>query len=142
MKTRIILALGALALSACKGASLGPKGWQPIPGASAAWTLGTGEAQQQYSLTRQPYSGMLHDLASSVTIDVLLRHSGARLHGSLPLAACPGAAGIATFSLRGGKLLQEGFAVHDGQATRAAYIRPEEAPSDPAVAGAMQNALC
>jgi hypothetical protein len=88
------------------------------------------------------FSGMLPDLASQVTIDALLRHRGARLRSSIPLNPCPGAAGLATFTLAGGRTLQEGFAVHDGRALRATYTRPSTAPADPAVAAAMQNLLC
>jgi hypothetical protein len=77
-----------------------------------------------------------------MTIDVLLKSRGARLRSSNPLAPCPGAAGLATFTLPGGRVLQEGFAVHDGQAVRAAYTRPASAPADPNVAAAMQSALC
>lgn len=81
-------------------------------------------------------------MASGVAIDALLRNPGARLRGSDPFPACPGAAGVATFSLRGGSTLKEGFAVHDGLAVRTLYTLPAGAAPDPNVIAAMQNVLC
>jgi hypothetical protein len=88
------------------------------------------------------FSGALPDLASQVAIDVVLQHRGAKLRSSNPLGPCPGAAGLATFTLPENETLQEGFAVHDGQARRATYVRPGGASADPAIATAMQNLLC
>ena len=73
---------------------------------------------------------------------MLLKSRGARLRSSNPLAPCPGAAGLATFSLAGERVLQVGFAVADGQAVRVTYVRPAGVPADPNVAAAMQSALC
>jgi hypothetical protein len=86
--------------------------------------------------------GTLPDLASAVAIDVLLHNHGAKLRSSEPLAPCPGAAGVATVRLSGGKTLQEGFAVHDAWAVRTVYTRPAAAQPDPSVEAAMQNVLC
>jgi hypothetical protein len=127
---------------ACSGASPGPKGWTAIPGSSDAWSYGRGAGRQEYSYSRERFPGMLQDLASAVAIDVLLRNPGAKLRGSNPFAPCPGAAGIAIFSLREGKTLQEGFAVRDGLAVRTVHTFPAGAQPDPNVAAAMQNLLC
>jgi hypothetical protein len=140
VNTRV--ALIALLLTACSGASLAPKGWTAIPGSSDAWSQGRGGARQEYSYTRKRFSGALQDLASSVTIDVLLHNHGAKLRSSEPFAPCPGAAGVATVSLPGGKTLREGFAVHDALAVRAVYALPADAQPDPKVQVAMQNVLC
>ncbi|HEY1882655.1 MAG TPA: hypothetical protein VGG51_06405 [Candidatus Cybelea sp.] len=140
MKTPIIVA--ALVLAACSSASPAPKGWTPVPGARNLWSTGSGAQRQEYAYSRQTFAGQLSDLSSRVTIDVLLKTRGARLRSSNPLAPCPGAAGLATFTLPGERVLQEGFAVHDGQAVRAAYTRPASVPADPNVAAAMQSALC
>ena len=113
-----------------------------MPGASAAWTSGSGADAQQYRYVRRQFGGTLQDLASSITIDVLLHHSGARLQGSVPFAPCPGTAGVATFTLPGGKTLDEGFAARDNQSVQTTYIRPSAATADPAVTAAMQNSLC
>jgi hypothetical protein len=136
------IALIAIVLTACSGASPAPKGWTPIPGSSQAWSLGDGAARQEYSYSRKSFRGSLQDLASAVTIDALLRNAGAKLRSSDPFAPCPGAAGIATFSLRGGSALKEGFAVHDALAVRSAYRLPGGVPDDPNVIAAMQNVLC
>lgn len=129
-----------MVLSACGsgGTATAPRGWQPVAGASAAWASGA----QKYSYARRPFSGTLQDLASAVTIDVLLHDRGARLKGSLPFAPCPGAAGVATFTLPGGEVLQEGFAASNGASIRTTYQRPAGVPADPNVTAAMQSALC
>jgi hypothetical protein len=113
-----------------------------VPGASGAWATGADATAQTYVYTEQSFGGALPDLASQVTINVLLRHHGAKLRGSVPFAACPAAAGVATFALPNRTLLQEAFAVHNAQAVRITYVRPLGAPVDPAVTDAMQKALC
>ncbi|MGA8575629.1 MAG: hypothetical protein WB609_08115 [Candidatus Cybelea sp.] len=113
-----------------------------MPGPRSAWSSGTGTTAQEYSFTRRPFDGTLQDLASTVTIDVLLHHRGARLGGSNPFKPCPGAAGIATFSVPGERRLDEGFAVRDGVAIRTSYVRPAGVAEDPNVIDAMRNALC
>jgi len=144
VKTAIALTVSLAAFVACGsgGTAAAPKGWRPVPGASAAWTNGAGAQAQQYTYAHAPFGGALQDLASSVTIDVLLHYRAAKLERSVPFAPCPGAAGVATFALAGGKILQEGFAVSNGQSIRTAYVRPRGAPADPNVISAMQTALC
>lgn len=141
MRTRIAPAIIVILLSACSAASPAPKGWQASGTANDAWTRGDGAAQQQYGYSSASFSGSLQDLASQVTIDTLMRRGG-RLHGSLPFAPCPGAAGVATFALPGGRVLEAGFAVHDGRAIRTSYTRPAAAPPDSNVTSAMQSVLC
>jgi hypothetical protein len=144
VKTRlgpISVAIALLVACGHGGAAAAPKGWQPIPGASAAWTSGGANAQQ-YFYHRTNFGGTLQDLASAVTINVLIHHRGARFRNSLPFAPCPGAAGLATFILPDGSTLEEGFAVSGSDSIRTTYIRPRAAPSDPNVIEAMQSALC
>jgi len=140
VNTRI--ALIAIVLSACGGATPAPKGWMAIPGSSDAWSHGNGAARQEYSYGRKRFAGGVQDLASAVAIDALLHNPGAKLRSSNPFAACPGAAGVATFSLRRGMTLQEGFAVHDGLAVRTDYTLQAGSRPDPNVIAAMQNVLC
>lgn len=140
MNRRITLI--ALVLAGCSAASPAPKDWTAIPGSSDAWTRGGGAAREEYSYSQKSFSGTLQDLASAVAIDVLLRNRGAKLRRSNPFSPCPGAAGVATFSLGGGKTLQEGFAVRDGRAVRTLYTLPSGAKPDPNVTAAMQNVLC
>ncbi|MBV8067742.1 MAG: hypothetical protein JO113_07175 [Candidatus Eremiobacteraeota bacterium] len=131
-------------LAACGhgGEAVGPEGWQPIPGASSAWATGAGSTAQEYRYVNRPFGGTLQDLASSVTIDVLLHHRGAKLQGSVPIAACPGAAGVATFLLPSSQTLEEGFTVADKRSVRTSYLRRTGAAADPSVTAAMQKALC
>ncbi len=142
MRTSIALAAALALLAACAAGSDAPKGWQPIPGASAAWSSGSGSAAQKYFYSQKQFGGALQDLASQVTIEELLSHRGAKFRGGLPFGPCPGAAGVATFQLSDHTTLQEGFAVRNGQAVRVTYIRPTGAPVDPSVLQAMQTALC
>lgn len=130
-----------IVLSACSAASPAPKGWQASGTGNDAWTRGSGAAQQAYGYGSSSFSGSLQDLASQVTIDTLMRRGG-RLHGSLPFAPCPGAAGVATFGVPGGRVLEAGFAVHDGRAIRTTYTRPVGTPVDQSVTAAMQTVLC
>jgi hypothetical protein len=137
-----VLAIALLIACGGGGSPAAPKGWQPVPGASAAWATGTGANAQEYRYTRKRYDGTLQDLASAVTIDVLLHERGAKLQRSVPFAPCPGAAGLATFTLPSGMTRQEGFTVSNGQSIRTSYIRRTGAPVDPSVTEAMQSALC
>ena len=142
MKRASIYLIAAIALAACTSPSAAPAGWQSAGAAQNAWHRGNGASLQTYDYSVRSFSGALPDLASQVAIDVVLQRAGAKLSSSNPLGACPGAAGLATFSLAGSRTLEEGFTVHDGQARRATYVRPNGASDDPAVATAMQNLLC
>jgi hypothetical protein len=114
-----------------------------MPGASAAWSSGSGAARQEYYYSKSQFGGTLSDLASQVTISALTQHHGAKFQGSAPFAPCPGAAGVGTFLLSNEHAtLQEGFSVQSGHAVRIIYLRPIGTPVDPNVAQAMQNALC
>lgn len=142
MKPACVYLIAAIGLAACSSPSAGPAGWQSADSAQHAWRRGSGASRQTYTYTVVDFSGALQDLASQVTVDVVLQHRGAKLRSSNPLDPCPGAAGLATFTLPEDETLEEGFAVHDGRARRATYVRPSSASPDPAVATAMQNLLC
>ncbi len=110
--------------------------------AKNSWSYGGGAALQEYSYSREAYSGALPDLASQVTVDVLTRYRGAKLLGSVPFEPCPGLAGVARFALPGSKQLEIGFSARIGAAIRTRYLRPAGAPQDPNVTAAMQDVLC
>lgn len=142
---RIAIALAAAALlAACSSSpsSPAPHGWQPIAGTTNAWSTGRGAEHEEYYYVTTPFNGVLSDLASHVTVEALMRYRGARFQGSIPFGPCPGAAGIATFTLTNGATLEEGFAVRRGQAIQVRYLRPTGAPVDPNVTVAMHTALC
>lgn len=137
------LALLALVpLVACSSPSRKPAGWQPIPGTTTGWTTGTGAGTQIYLYATRSFGGTLQDLASQEAVNVVLRYRGAKFHGSNPFGPCPGAAGVATFSLEGSRILERGFAAQNGKATETSYLRPAAAPPDDAVLDAMKAALC
>lgn len=144
VRTPIALTVPFALLVACAhgGSPVAPEGWRPVAGASAAWSSGTGARRQEYRYFRTQFGGTLQDLASSVTIDVLLHYHGAKLAGTVPFAPCPGAAGVATFALAGAQTLEEGFTVRNDQSVRTIYARPAPLPVDPKVTDAMQSALC
>ena len=131
------LALAALTACATQAVS-GPKGWQPKPGASAQWTNGA----QAYSLEQHPYQGSLQDYASTIAINTALHNRGAKWQGSDIFQPCPGRAAIATFALPSGDTMLVAFAVQNGQSITVTYVRPKGSASDPAVADAMNQALC
>lgn len=112
-----------------------------MTGAVNAWTSG-GSKPQQYFYHRAHFGGTLTDLASAVTINVLIHERGAKFRNSVPFTPCQGAAGVATFTLPNGGTLEEGFAVAGTDSIRTTYIRPAGSPADPSVVEAMQSALC
>jgi hypothetical protein len=148
VKTSIALTIAASLVFAAGcghgGRAVAPAGWTAIPGETTAWTNGSGTSAQEYRFSQHPFGGTMQDLASSVTIDVLLHHHGARLKGSVvPFAPCPGSAAVATFTLPSGELLEEGFGMRStSESVRTSYRRPADASDDPAVLDAMRQALC
>ncbi len=132
-----VFAAAAL-LAACAHQSPAPSGWQPQPGASAAWSSGA----QRYAYAQRAFSGTLQDLASQEAVNVVLQHHGAKFSRSDVFAPCPGRAAMATFALPGGDVLEDAFAVTNGKALVVTYVRPAGTAIDPAVEDAMQRALC
>ncbi len=141
MVRKLALFLGLGIAAGCAAPSPAPKGWQPIAGERNAWSIGSGEQYQEYRFSSSPFGGGLPDLASQVTIATLTQHRGARLQSSVPLTACPGAAGVASFSLPGGRRLENGFSVHNGTAIRITYVRAG-GRSDARALEAMRKTLC
>lgn len=61
---------------------------------------------------------------------------------SLPFAPCPGEAGLATYRLPGGRVLEVAFSVNNGQDVIAQYERPAGVADAPAALTALQQAVC
>jgi hypothetical protein len=144
VKIRIVFALAVAGLlAACSGKAPSPEGWQPVPGSSpdTAWSTGAGSAAQTYAYQHMDFTGSLQELASKQAVDVAKADKGARFVGSDTFGPCPGQAALASFS-NGGRELVQGIAVIDGKATLVTYTRPQNTAMDPAVAKAMEGALC
>lgn len=139
----------AALLTACAGSGAGPAhpdGWTlQGQGATAYWT-DPQHPQERYSATRAANAnGTLSDLASQVATNTLLRHRGAKLTKAVPFSACPGEAGLQTFTLptpQGPAVLQVAFSQWSGAAITASYRRPAKAPDDKRALDAMRRSVC
>lgn len=97
---------------------------------------------ERYTYSSVPFSGGISDLASQQAIDVLTAHHGGRLLSSRPIAACPGEAGLSTYVLPGGRILEVAFAVVGSNAITVEYERPAAIREAPAALDAIQQAVC
>jgi hypothetical protein len=94
-------------------------------------------------VVRKPYTGTLQDLASQLTVDIVLSHRGAKFVSSTTFRPCPGIAALAHFTLGASRALDEAFAVIPGnQAVLVTYTHPRNRSISPAVRAAMEKALC
>lgn len=140
MRNVIAIAICTLLLTGC-GNRTGPtfpQGWkQPVGG---KW-VNPQSPVQWLTISSQPFSGTLKDLASQTTINVLLRNRAAHFTGAANFSPCPGEAGLQTFR-QGDKLLQAAFSVWNGQAVTVVYSRPASQPDDKAALAAMAGNVC
>lgn len=100
---------------------------------------------EHFSVTQKANPGAtLSDLASQVTTDTLLRRRGAKMLKAEPFAACPGEAGLQTFSVPGTPktLLQVAFTQWNGVEKIASYQRPAKASDDPAAMNELRRVVC
>lgn len=97
---------------------------------------------ERYTYRSTAYVGGLQSLASELAVDTVQRYSGSRLLRSIPFPACPGEAGLATYTLPGGRLLEVAFTVINGNAIDAEYLRPRSIGEAPAAITAMRQAVC
>lgn len=145
-RTYALCLAGAL-LAGCGGSAPPPhpQGWTAQgTGASTVW-VDPASPEQRYRFSRTSAAGQLGDLASSVTTNTLLRYKGSKLLKGVPFPACPGEAGLQTFSLktaRGVGILEVAFATWNGNTTVASYERPAAAAQDPAAESALRAAVC
>lgn len=128
-------------LAACNGGSMGPDGWQAAAGSTTQWTKTAGGAAQQYSLDEKTFGGSLQDLASQQAINVVLQNKGAKFKRSDIFDPCPGRAALATYESPS-VTIQQGISVIGGNSVIVTYTRPKGSTADPAVAAAMEKALC
>ncbi len=138
-----------LATSACGNSASEPPhpaGWTQIDSSAGNEVWGNGavlpEQQQRYEYRTAPFAGQRQDLASREAIRAVLRYPHARFQSSVPFPGCEGLAGLMTFQLQGGGVLEEAFAVRNGNAVTATYVYPKGATPSPDVPGAMSAAVC
>jgi hypothetical protein len=147
--------LALAALAACSGGGPAhPAGWSPVPGAAATWSTMSPAGAESYSYLSRASSDALQDLASEQAVDTVQKYRGSRLLRSIPFPACPGGggraapslhrgeAGLAEYSLPGGRLLELAFAVINGKAVTPEYLRPGSVAEAPAAATALRQAVC
>lgn len=144
----LLIAACAVLLASCAsgGGPVHPAGWTPRgAGAAKIWTDPTHPQERFGTTARASATGTLGDLASQVTTDTLLQHRGAKLLKAQPYPACPGEAGLQTFSLKtreGPARLEVAFTQWNDQAKTAWYRRPAGQPAQAAATQAMSKAVC
>jgi hypothetical protein len=117
-----------------------PQGWTKI--GSDLWAETSAGANETYRYSSAPTQGSLSDLASAQAVDTVERYPGSRLIRSVPFVACPGEAGLATYSLRRARLLEVAFSVDEAQAVVVQYERPVAVADAPAAIRAIRQAVC
>jgi hypothetical protein len=137
-----MLAAGAALFSGCAGSDVGigtgPRGWNHY--GDGLWTNPRSK-HDEFTAVNAPFGGTLQDLASQTTTTFVLSLK-AKLVGAVPFSPCPAVAGLQTFSLSGGTVMQVAFSVQNGRRVQVEYIRPGKEPVDPAVIDAMAANVC
>ena len=142
------VALACCAAAGCSArAPVYPPGYTQQRSAAGSFWVRTlpGGGRETYRVQKRPFTGTLKDLASSETIDTVLRHKGARYVSSDPFPACPGEAGILTFHIRsakGSEIREEAFTVFNQQSIAVTATRPATQPLERAVRSAMGKNVC
>lgn len=80
-----------------------------------------------------------------MTTNVVLQHKGAKFLKADPFPACPGEAGLQTFSVSGPggeDVLRVAFTQWNGAALTASYQRPRSDTDDPKALDAMTRTVC
>ncbi|HEV2260898.1 MAG TPA: hypothetical protein VGR69_01245 [Candidatus Rubrimentiphilum sp.] len=140
MRGVVALTICTLVLTGC-GNRTGPtfpQGWKQS--GNGTW-VNPASPMQWLTISSQPFSGTLKDLASQTTINVVLRNRSAHFTGANTFSPCPGEAGLQTFR-QDGKILQAAFSVWNGQAVTVVYSRPASAADDKAALAAMAGNVC
>lgn len=149
-KAALLLGIGVFGLSSCGAprSPLGahPAGWLREAGPKATLWHKPGDPAQTFRVEKLAFTGSLKALASQTTTNILLQRPGSRFTKSVPFAPCPGEAGVLSFrdQLPDAKpgILEVGFSVQETGSILTFYLRPASTPEDPAVTGAMKDALC
>lgn len=138
-----------LAIVACSSGAAQPPhpaGWTEVQSTPAdqIWDNAAQSPQerQRYEYRIAPFTGDRQDLASREAIHAIMTYPHARMQGSVPFPGCEGLAGLMTFHLDGGGVLEEAFTVHDGNAVTVVYLYPGGATAAPGVADAMRASVC
>lgn len=75
-------------------------------------------------------------------MNTVLQNPGSKMLRSVPFAPCPGEAGIATYTLSRGRVLEVAFAVENGRDVVARYERPATVGDAPEAVTALRQAVC
>jgi hypothetical protein len=142
VRSIIMLAACAALFSGCSGSDVGigtgPRGWSHY--GDGLWTNPRSK-HDEYTAVNDRFEGTLQDLASQTTTKFVLGLK-AKLGSAVPFPRCPAVAGLQTFSLSGGTVMQVAFSVQNGRMVQVEYIRPGKEPVDPAVTDAMAANVC
>ncbi len=142
------VALACCAAAGCSARSPAyPPGYTQRRSAAGTFWVRTlpGGGRETYRVQTRPFTGSLKDLASSETIDTVLRNKGARYVSSDPFPGCPGEAGILTFHISGAtgsEIREEAFTVFNQQSIVVTATRPATQPLEGAVRSAMGENVC
>jgi len=118
-----------------------PDGWtKTTQNGVETWTK-PNAANQTFVSSSKPFDGTTKDLASQITLDMVLKRHG-KLLSTVAFSACPGEAGLQTYRIPPATLVLVAYAAYGDKALTAIYARPESAPEDPAARDAMQKSVC
>lgn len=142
MPHRSVGALLALAVLCACGSSgpPHPQGW--TQSGTDSWTTLSGAGPERYTYASVPTQGSLTDLASAQAIATVQHYTGSKLIRSIPFGPCPGEAGLASYTLPHGRILEVAFSVNGGRAVTASYERPSSVAGSPDVVAAFRQAVC
>jgi hypothetical protein len=118
-----------------------PDGWTKTTQTGVETWTKPNAANQTFVYSSKPFDGTTKDLASQITLDIVLKRHG-KLLRTVAFAPCPGEAGLQTYRIPPATLLLIAYAAYGDKALTATYTRPASAPEDPAALAAMQKSVC
>lgn len=149
---KIAALLGVALVAACGGqpgphVQAHPQGWtqQSRSKANVVWVDPKAPREHYTTASNPHFRGTLQDLASAITTNTLLSRKGAKFVRSDPFPACPGEAGIQTFTIPAAKsedILRVAFTQWNGAALTASYQRPISSSENTDALQAMTRTVC
>lgn len=137
----LLLATAACGGNGTPGGPAHPDGWtKSVRAGTETWTKPNTPAET-FVYSSAPSSGTTKDLASQITLDVVLKHHG-KLLKTVAFAPCPGEAGLQTYSVPPATTLLVAYAVYNDKQLTVNYARHNGTPEDPAAMDAMRRSVC